>query len=336
MTDRGTRPAESAARPLLSIVVVAYRMPRQALNTLHTLSAAYQREIEESDYEVIVVENESDLNLDGERVRSLGSNFRYHLRSESGVSPAGAINAGLKRCRGTFVGLMIDGARMATPRIVRYALDGLTMDQNALVVIPGYRLGREEQLREGGIDFDERREQALLESIDWRSDGYQLFEIGSLGDANPRGFFHPLLESNAMFASRERFAAIGDADERFQLPGGGGLNLHLYRSLGTLPDTRLVVLAGEGTFHQQHGGVSTSANPQRGPVLDAAADQLHEIWDGGYRTLEKEPVILGAVTGPGLLVMERAAQFGIRRFARRAGRADQPEWRDDPMRPGGL
>jgi hypothetical protein len=321
-------------RPRLSIVIVVYRMPRQAMNTLYTLSPRHQREVAGSDYEVVVVENESDRTLDEDRVLSLGGNVRYYRRAEPGVSPTNAINFGLERCRAPYVGVMIDGARMVTPRVVRYALDAFAMHREALVVAPGYHVGRAEH-EALGAGFDEAAEEALLDMVDWRGDGYQLFEVARFGAANPRGFFHPILETNGLFARRERFERIGGADNRFQLAGGGALNMHLYRSLGLLPGTRLVVLAGEGTFHQLHGGVSTSGSDHREELLSESARQIQEIWDGGFRTLEMEPVILGAVAGPALSFMAAAAARGQARFHRRAGKPDRPEWLDDPLRQGG-
>ena len=62
----------------LSVVVVFYNMRREAARTLHSLSRAYQRDIDGLDYEVIVVENGSapDQKLGEEFVRSFGPEFR--------------------------------------------------------------------------------------------------------------------------------------------------------------------------------------------------------------------------------------------------------------------
>ncbi|MEZ5436418.1 MAG: hypothetical protein R3E67_07915 [Pseudomonadales bacterium] len=51
----------STNKPKLSFVVVVYNMPRQAMNTLYSLSARHQRNIVESDYEIIVIENSSKI-----------------------------------------------------------------------------------------------------------------------------------------------------------------------------------------------------------------------------------------------------------------------------------
>lgn len=75
--------------PDISIIVIVYDMPQQALNTLYTLSRAYQRDIEDVDYEVVVVENRSRRTLRERKVRALGPEFRYMLRDEQGVSRFG-------------------------------------------------------------------------------------------------------------------------------------------------------------------------------------------------------------------------------------------------------
>ena len=51
-------PAEGP-RHRISIVVIVYKMPDQAGETLYSLSARYQRGVTEDDYEIIVVENAS-------------------------------------------------------------------------------------------------------------------------------------------------------------------------------------------------------------------------------------------------------------------------------------
>jgi len=328
-THRDESWSVTTAGPQLSIVLIVYRMRRQAMNTLYTLSPVYQREVGAGDYEVVVVENASDENLDPEAVRALGDNFRYVLHHEQGVSPARAINLGLSQCHAPHVGLMIDGARMVTPRVVRYVLDAFAITDQALVAVPGYHIGETEHHMNESAGYNEQVERDLLDSIGWRDNGYRLFDIACWSGANPHGFFHPFLESNCMFASRENFARIGDADERFDLPGGGALNLHMYRALGLLPGTRLFVTPGEGSFHQFHGGVTTAETAGREGRVAAQKHQLNDIWQGSFHSLRREAVMLGAVTGPALSFMAASARRGKHRFSRihNEGRV---EWADDP------
>src|SRR6185369_15304061 len=95
-----TVPNDPRAAPTLSIVVVAFNMPRQLENTLYSLSAAHQWNVREDEYEIIVVENRSRHVLGHERATRFGANIRYFLREETGVSPAPALNFAVSKARG--------------------------------------------------------------------------------------------------------------------------------------------------------------------------------------------------------------------------------------------
>ena len=127
--------------PKSTIIVICYRMPTQVANTIRALAAGYQRGIRQDDYEVIVVENCSDQQLSEAEIGSLPENFRYILRQGSSPSPAAAINHGFALARGAFIGLMIDGAYLLTPGVLRYALLAYHSDPEAFVTVPTYHLG---------------------------------------------------------------------------------------------------------------------------------------------------------------------------------------------------
>ena len=118
--DRAPLPAPVAGpdAATLSVVVVFYDMRREAERTLHSLSRAYQQEIDDLDYEVIVVENGSsdEQRLGEDFVRGFGPEFRYlDLGSDATPSPAYALNRGIAISRGESLALMIDGAHVLTP-----------------------------------------------------------------------------------------------------------------------------------------------------------------------------------------------------------------------------
>lgn len=102
-------------KPYLSIIMIVYKMPDQADKTLLSLSPAYQHEVEEKDYEVIVVENRSDKIFGADRAKKYAGNVRYFLREETERTPVHAVNFGVSKARGTHVAVMIDGARMVSP-----------------------------------------------------------------------------------------------------------------------------------------------------------------------------------------------------------------------------
>lgn len=317
--------------PLLSIIVIVHDMPRQALNTLRSLDAAHQRDVDPDDYEVVVVENRSPRTLDAADVAALPGRFRYVLRDEPGVSPAAAINDGFARARGRCIGLMIDGARMVTPGVVHHVLAANRITADALVAVPGYHLGDHEHQLHATHGYTEHREQELLRAIGWERDGYGLFAISCLSGANRHGIFHPFMECNCMFLPRDVFRDIGQADERFDLPGGGALNLAIYRLAALHPRTKLFVLPGEGSFHQLHGGVTTSEVPDREALLHRIRNQLHEILGCPFKAPKIQPTLLGPVGPAALRHLRFSVEQGLARYQAFAERDEDPH-ADDALK----
>lgn len=324
------------SRPVLSIIVIGYNMAAQLQRTLFSLSTAYQLNVSATDYEVLVIENESDNMISESYVKSLGSNFRYFRRQETGQSPVPAINFGFDQCQGSLVGLMIDGAYLVTPRVIHYALVAHRAITDPVIVVPGYHLG--DDLHENNRDsgHDEEREAKLIQEIRWPENGYRLFEISTFSYANRHGIFHPIMECNCLFAPLLSFARIGFCDSRFTLRGGGSVNLHMYRQLGTLPESQIVVLPGEGAFHQFHGGVSTSQYEARQAEIEAHNLQLSSFWENNFQAVRKEPLLLGAVTQWAQPILEISSVNSQRR-SRRLASLGREEWEDqifpNPVRP---
>jgi cephalosporin hydroxylase len=263
-------PTEPAARaPLappaptdaidLTVVVVMYNMRREAERTLHALSRAYQEGIDDVTYEVIVVENGSDPSekLDAELVESFGPEFRYvDLAAEAAPSPVVALNRGISLGRGRAFALMIDGAHVLTPGVLRFGLTGMRTYEPAIVATQQWYVGPGQQGDAMDDGYDQSYEDRLFAEIDWPTAGYRLFEIGHfVGD---RDWFDGVWESNCMFASRELLQQVGGFDESFTVAGGGYSNLELYERLGCAPDVTVATILGEGSFHQVHGGTTTN------------------------------------------------------------------------------
>src|SRR5437879_7615949 len=79
----------------LSIVVVAYNMPRELPRTLLSLSANYQRHVHADDYEIIVVDNSSTPPVDRSVIDGLRGNFHLIRIDPAPPSPAHAVNRGI-------------------------------------------------------------------------------------------------------------------------------------------------------------------------------------------------------------------------------------------------
>ncbi len=311
-------------QPLLSIIVIAYDMQRQALNTLRSLASDYQQDVDAADYEVIAVENRSARTLDAQAIAELPGDFRYFLRDEPGVSPAAAINFAFAQARGRYIGLLIDGARMVTPGVIKHTLMAFRMNEQALVAVPGFHLGEHDQQFHLTNGYSEASEIGLLQSVDWPRNGYGLFDIACWSPGNARGALQPFMECNCLFASAECFREIGQADERFQCPGGGMLNLDIYRRLAMLPATQLVVLAGEGSFHQLHGGVTTSESGRREQILQRQQEEYLAIRGQPYHSPTLEPLLLGQFKWPATRFLELSAEWAQKRFQRFANDGRDP------------
>ena len=243
----------------LTVVVVVYNMRREAERTLHALSRAYQEGIDDISYEVIVCENGSDEDqrLGAEFVARFGPEFRYlDMGDDARPSPVNALNAGIRRGRGRSYALMIDGAHVLTPGVLRFGLVGLETYAPAIVATQQWYVGPGQQGHAMDDGYDEGYEDRLFEAIKWPSAGYRLFEIGHfVGD---RDWFDGVWESNCMFVSRAQLEQVGGFDESFAMSGGGYANLELYERLGASTDITVATIIGEGSFHQVHGGTTTN------------------------------------------------------------------------------
>ena len=243
----------------LSVVVVFYNMRREAGRTIHSLSRAYQEGIEGTSYEVIVVENGSDddQKLGAAFVRDFGPEFRYvDVADDAHPSPVGALNRGIAASRGRNLALMIDGAHVLTPGVLRFGLQGLATYAPAIVATQQWYVGPGQQGDAMDDGYDQAYEDRLFERIQWPANGYRLFEIGHfVGD---RDWLDGVWESNCMFVTRAQLEQVGGFEERFSMAGGGYANLELYERLGSSPDITVCTILGEGSFHQVHGGTTTN------------------------------------------------------------------------------
>lgn len=242
--------------PAVSVIVAFRNMAREAQRTLYTLSTAYQQGVTAADYEVIAVDVGSAVPLAEDAVCRYGSNFRL-LSASDDPSPAAAINAAANQSAGAAITVCIDGARMLSPGIIRLTLQALRAWTNPVVATLALHLGPNVQNVSMLEGYNQAAEDRLLESIDWRGDGYELFRVSCLAGSSSGGWFGAILESNFLTVRRAAWDRLGGLDTRFRSLGGGLVNLDYYREaceqLG-----QLVILLGEATFHQYHGGVATN------------------------------------------------------------------------------
>ncbi len=308
----------------LSVVVVAFNMGRELPRTMQSLSPVVQRDIAPEDYEIIIVDNGSTEPVDVGLCRQWGGNVRVHHMENAAVSPAAAINAGFALAEGELVGVMIDGARMASPRLLSNSLRAERLHHRPVIASLGFHLGPDVQPRSIHRGYDQDAEDALLAGIGWPGDGYRLFEISVFAGSSGKGWFRPINESNALFLRQSMWKELGGYDERFVSPGGGMINLDTYVRACQLPDSQLVILLGEGTFHQLHGGIATNARTSR-VFRDFHAEYL-SVTGKPFASPTAQPWYFGEIDGCALGSIELAAQIAGKRTRSTHLRAATTNW----------
>ncbi|MDJ0613692.1 MAG: glycosyltransferase family A protein [Rhizobiaceae bacterium] len=280
----------------LSIIVNFFNMKREAARTLYSLSSEYQQGVSQSDYEVIAVDNGSSEPLSPEEVTKYGPNFKYYFHDTKSVSPSGAVNFAAGKANGENVAVIVDGARMVTPGLVRLCISALEAQPISIVCALAWHLGPDIQRLaiEKGYNRDE--EDRLLASIDWQRNGYGLFDISTIAPASADGFLGNLPPEASFLAMRkDLFDRIGGLNEAFVTPGGGLVCHDTLKKAVEIPDAQPIIIFGEGTFHQMHGGIATNSKKGQHPI-GMFHEEYERIVGQKYTAPEtREPLVLGAM-----------------------------------------
>ena len=278
----------------LSVVVIFYNMRREAPRTLYSLSQEYQKNTNGIKYEVIAVDNGSTEPLDQAMVKSLGGNFRYIYFDTRTPSPCEALNYGVQVARGRWVTLCIDGARILSPGILQYSMLASRLYKTPFIYTLGMHIGRKAQNYLVEENYSQLDEDTLIDSVNWQQDGYSLFEISSVALSSGNGYFSKLTESNCITMPRLVYKKMGGFDERFKSAGGGLTNQDFFNRLHESTHLNPVMLLGEATFHQFHGGTATNV-PLKEHPWQVMAEEYALIRGKPYSPLRKRPVYFGDV-----------------------------------------
>ncbi len=276
----------------LSIIINFYNMRREARRTLFSMSRKYQQGIEEIDYEVIAVDNGSLLALDQKDVEGFGCEFKYQYFQATNASPCQAMNAAIQQARGDYVMCCIDGARMLSPGIIYYTLKARHLYSDPFIYTLGMHLGMQPQNISVEKGYNQTVEDELLESVNWRENGYLLFDISSVALSSKNGFFSEISESNCFAMKKNSLIDMGGFDEKFSSAGGGLVNLDVFNRIHENQKIKPVMLLGEATFHQFHGGVATNVTMQQHPWPEMEKE-YQRIRNKQYQTNHRPPDYFG-------------------------------------------
>jgi hypothetical protein len=288
-------------------------MGRELPRTLRSLSPIHQHEIKSDDYEVIVVDNGSTPPVDPDLLGTFEGRLRLERILPAPPSPARAANHGLRLAAGDLVGLVVDGARLVSPGLLAEARRVACLAPRPVITAPAYHLGPVRHMEATEVGYDQAAEDGLLAGSGWEADGYRLFDISTPAGSWGRGLFGPAGESSSLFCPRAIWNELGGLDERFALPGGGLVNHDLYRRACALEAVELIVLLGEGTFHQYHGGAATT----RRYSWDEMHAEYQAVTGTPHLPPANPPLYVGRARPALLPLIERSARSAIDRMATR-------------------
>ena len=232
-------------------------MPEQAKRTIHSLKKTFQKVIN-FEYEVILIDNNSDHPIEESLITTLPKYFRYVYFNTSSKSPCRALNYGVEISKYKNVCMMIDGARLITPGVMTNFNKILVKDNNAMVETIGWHIGPSVHQEAKFTGYNEEKEYELLKKIDWKNNPYKLKDYSTLSKSSVKGIYEVIAESNCFVISKHNYWRVGGFDEKFVSAGGGFANLDIYKRMVEDEIVNVYRLKEEGNFHQIHSGASTS------------------------------------------------------------------------------
>lgn len=293
---------------MLSIVVNFFNNRREAENTLYSLTRGYQKDLGNAPYEVVAIDNGSTQPLSEQRVRSFGAEFRYRFVATDSVSPAAAINSACQDAAGEQLLVIIDGAHILSPGILRRALDAFALFASPFIATVPFHLGPTIQNKSVSQGYSQSVEDQLLSQSGWRLDGYRLYNIaGAYSDASG-GWFGCLFESGCFGMTKASYLALGGFDERFRSRGGGLVNLDFFVRALSAASLEYAMLLGEATFHQFHGGVASNAPAERHPWAEFHQEYM-QIRGRQFQRVFRRPYHLGVLGNEALRIARMSAEY---------------------------
>ncbi|HJN34175.1 MAG TPA: hypothetical protein QF700_08670 [Prochlorococcus sp.] len=244
----------------LSIIVGSYELTHQISNTLTSIFSALSQTVLSA--EIIIADNSKNFKtIDSHIVKSC--NVDVIDFSQLDIPIHASMNLAVQRTSGDYLCLMIDGARIWSPNIIRDVDPYLS--QHNVVHVPNYQLGPDYQMYGNHDAASFKNENKLLIDCGWPFlNTRQLIDLSFL---EPHAGIGPtIFESNCLFLSRKMWDEINGYDLQFKRKDGGFASADLLSRL-IEHNCNLKILPDAGTFHQFHYGTTTSSPLQTRTAL---------------------------------------------------------------------
>jgi len=277
----------------ITFVIAAYNIPQQIERTLMTCSPHYQK-APPQEIEIIVVDNGSKTPLTMADFKKFPRVTKV-INVEGKPSPVFGLNEGIKAARFSNVAIIIDGAHMLTPGVFKNTKAMCKSFTRPVINIPQYILGRVSQNLNTNPDAF-ARESEDLKAIGWPGNGYELFNYAVMPGENMSRNFYNAVETNCLITNKTVLEDCGAFNEKFDEPGAGLANLELFMRLCNNPDNQYIMIPGEGSFHQDHGGTTTNPSPEERDKLVQEYFETYKKITGDKRLLNvRGPFVYGNV-----------------------------------------
>jgi hypothetical protein len=292
----------------ISFIIAAYNIPGQLIRTLTSCTPYYQN-IEPSKLEIIVVDNGSDVALTLSDFRDF-PRVTQVIRVDGHPSPVHGLNLGVEAATFSNVALMIDGAHLLSPGVFNNARAVLELMGRPVINVPQYILGAASQnLRT--IENAYAIEAEDLKKLGWPGNGYALFDYAVMAGENPNKSYLDAIESNCLITTKAVLKECGAYDERFDEPGAGLANIEIFNRLCHDPKNQYVALPGEGSFHQDHGGTTTSLSSEERDRLVSAYYEKYKSLTGNERNFSlRGPFVFGDVSACNRMIPTISLEYG--------------------------
>ena len=283
----------------LSLVIVAYNMARELPRTLLSAVAPYQLGNNLPELEILIVDNGSvpPYSIDNIPAGIPGQTALRILNFPPGnPSPVAAINEAARRASGDWIGIMIDGARILSPGILHGVAEAARKFPNPFVHTLSAHLGPEIQQVSTLNGYNQDTEDRLLAELAWEEDGYRLFTASVPAPSSRFGWNGPMAESNAFFLPTAEYHRLGGMDAAFTGAGGGLANLDFFRRAMDDAALQPILLNGEATFHQVHGGITTNHVPDipRDQLVKSFFREYESLREQAFRMSERASLLVGS------------------------------------------